>query len=148
MTTEIVTEKGVYVGLKPTKKALKTLGTYVSKYLPGVKTPSEFHLTLIMHEGAWEGNVELKNEKLQLEFGNPSLPWGPGTLVTRELTGGVIYRHNHLTNDYGFKFPFPEFSCHLSLSYEWDGKDIQELPPLGTLEFQGEYVEEYNPDWS
>jgi hypothetical protein len=73
---------------------------------------------------------------------------GNRCLVMKLSCPDLVRRHHDIARTHGATDRFPEFKCHVSLSYDIGEYDISQLPPFESPIIVGEeYCEPFNANW-
>ncbi len=126
-------------GLKT--KDLHTTLLYSRKFLPNYKPTGEYkkHMIGIPTEfDVWESdNEDGDNTKC---------------LVVKYKCPELGAKHKQLMKDHKATFDYPEYNCHITLSYDIGNKDIKKLPKfkevVPTINIISEYGEDLDLSWS
>jgi hypothetical protein len=153
-------KEGTYVGMKLSDKTVKELKALMKKLK--IKNPvrsEKLHTTIIYSRKPCP-NLEAAGDLAEPMVGVPTefeifpTRTGYNALVIKFNCPDMVNRHKQLMKDHEATYDFPEYKCHITLSYNVDEDEIngiKGLDPLDfiqELEFNHEYKEALNLEWN
>ncbi|MCK9369784.1 hypothetical protein M0R04_07760 [Candidatus Dojkabacteria bacterium] len=126
-------------GLKT--KDLHTTLLYSRKFLPDYKPGGKYEKPMVgipTEFDVWESNNEDGNNT--------------NCLVIKYKCPELTKHHKQLMKDHKATFDYPDYNCHVTLSYDIKDTDIKKLPKfkdiVPTINIISEYGEDLNLSWS
>lgn len=146
------TPGGTFVGVHLTSDSTARLCGWMDQNL--IKNPQpadKIHTTLVLDKEtpflhdpmAYEPSIPIDPATYHIELFGPD----KNVMVLSFDSPFLQKRHLQLREKYGLSWDWPEYTPHITLTY-----DIQEIAtefetPDFELELSGEYVTAFNPDW-
>jgi len=145
---------GTFVGVKFDQSTIDSLMDWIdSMGLETHEPADELHTTVLLdkeHEFDWEPQsfespIEVSPETFSLDlFGQDK-----NVLVLKYQCDELADRHSRGMEEHNLSWDFPEYSPHVTLSYDGSNIDIESLsPPDFPLNISHEYVQPFNQDYA
>jgi 2'-5' RNA ligase len=150
---KVTHEHGTYVSVNLNKESSKQLDDWSSAN--GIKNPidpNDFHATVIYSR---KGVPEAKKYDLNLPIDAKISGWkifqtqdGKNALVGIIESKELNTHHKTLRKEYGATHDYPEYSPHVTLSYDYGDGKLPETLPNFKLTFDSKTVEGLDPKWN
>lgn len=155
--------RGTYAAVKFDKSTVDALHDYIQEnQIPNPIAPSKMHTTLLYSRkycpdyvaqgtisppwsgeplglDVWETRGKLRDDPVKR------------CLVLKYKCDTLSKRHEQLMKENDATYDFPEYTPHITLSYDIGDMDIEDLPDvtkfLGTIKIVSEYGEDLDLDW-
>lgn len=146
--------RGTFFGVRPTKETIEAMQDFMKSYdIPNPVDPDDMHTTVVYSRvfcGArplgkllptWKGKFSQYNMFPRSVNVNEGEDF-PMCLVMEFHCPDLHKRHHELRTKHGATHDFPDYSPHMTLSYNPEDFDHQGLPEYaGPHEFDTEYSE-------
>lgn len=159
---EALKTKGTYAGIRFSENTKNSIEAYMRETrIPNMLDKEKLHSTLLYSRKHCPDYQP--NEKLSLTgkpdgfvVWNTQAPEGSDRDTTRCLVlkyecPELVDRHFQLRHEHGATHDFPDYTPHITLSYDIGDMDVDQLPDiskfLSQIELAHEYQEDLDLDW-
>lgn len=150
---EFENNKGSYAAVKFDPITIKALEAYqIDNNIPNPLVSDEFHSTVMFSR---KYIPEFKSLGDGLDWDGDFTEWDifpsddDNALVLKFECSELTDRFNQIVNDYGATWDHDDFQPHITLSYNVDDLNIDDLPPFkGHITIVSEYNEDLELEWA
>jgi hypothetical protein len=159
---EIHNKKGTYAGVRFDDATTDAVLRYIDENnIPNGLNPSSMHTTLLysrkfLPDYEAQGTIDPAYEGTPTTFDVWQSTSDDGSssncLVIKYDCPELTKRHEYLMKTHGATYDFPDYTPHITLSYNIGNMDIKKLPSildiLPTINVVSEYQEDLDLDWA
>lgn len=158
---EVAKKQGCYAGVKFDKDTKHAIMEYMKEaHIPNALPASKLHTTLLYSRVPCPNykpieKVDYVGEPDEFVIWDTQAVGGKGTarcLVLKYKCPDLVARHKALMKEHKATFDYPEYTPHITLSYDIGDMKISDFPDvqkhLGTIHTTGEYFEPLDLDWA
>ena len=149
ISTNIVSPNWVYVAVHLSSETEEQVRWYCAENMPGMKINDDLHSTLIFSKKPKEERLKRKQFKWEWKFKKFSKFWDDWASIVIELDSEDMKGYNReLVKENWFISDFDEYLPHISISYEWQDIDIDNLPPLDIVyNLEHDFIEDIDDEY-
>jgi len=138
----------VYVAVHLSDDTENQIKDYCHKNMPWVKMNEDLHSTLIYSKKPREKQLKREQFKWEWKFKKFSKFWDDWWSIVIELDSADMMSHNKkLMEENDFISDYDEYSPHITLSYEWQDVEVDNLPPLEIVyKMEHDFIEDLDDD--
>ncbi len=154
---EALKKKGTYAGVRFCDNTKDAIQAYMDENnIPNMLDKEKLHSTLLYSrkhcpDYTPAGNVSMVGVPKEFDVWNTQAPEGSGKDTSRALVlkyecPELEQRHMSLRKEHGATHDFPDYTPHITLSYDIGDTDVDQLPDISKFLSQINIVKEYGED--
>lgn len=138
----------VYVATHLSWETEDQIKWYCDKNLPWMKMNEDLHSTLIFSKQPKEEKMKRWQFKWEWKFKKFSKFWDDWASIVIELDSEDMRSYNkQLVSENWFISDFDEYLPHITISYEWQDIEVDNLPPLDIVyKMEHDFIEDIDED--
>ena len=153
------TSKGTYAGVKLSKRTAQSLVDYMHDAgIPNMLDKNDLHTTLLYSRRACpnykpDTKARYKGTPIGFDVWDNVIEGGAKEkcLVLKVDCPSLVARHKQLMTEHNATYDYPEYTPHITLSYNIGNLKPEKFPDitkfLDTIELQNEYSKDLDLDW-